>query len=101
LTRSENIDWKDGRGGGGGGSFSLAAAKACVIPAVSGDGIRPGGLGGGKDDGGGVADATRTRRSFGTDFTFADATVTAGGKGGAAAAVTCAGAPLSMMPPWA
>ena len=26
LTRSENMDWKDGRGGGGGGSFSLAVA---------------------------------------------------------------------------
>src|SRR6476619_5600267 len=89
------MDWKDGRAAGG-GSCSLALAKACVIPAVSGTGIRAGGVGGV----GGVADATRTRRSFGTAFTRAVATVTGGGNGGAVVAAA-ATLPVAVTPPCA
>jgi hypothetical protein len=80
LTRSVNIDWNDGRGAGG-GNFSLAFAKGCVTPAVSGgDGIDAGGVGrvGRADGAGGAAEATRTKRSFGTASTRAVFTVVGG-----------------------
>src|SRR5262245_64529264 len=64
LTRSVNMDSKDGRAAGGGGSVSLARAKAWVTPAMSGVGIGAGGTGGG-------ADATRTACSAGTALTVA------------------------------
>src|SRR5262249_13513913 len=76
LTRSVNMDSKDGRRAGGGGNCSLARASACVVPAVSGvgTGIGAGGIGG-------VTEAVRTARA-GTSFTGIAATVTGGGKGG-------------------
>src|SRR6476646_6072409 len=76
LTRSVNMDSKDGRRAGGGGNCSVARASACVVPAVSGVGIGAGGIGGG-------AEVTRAARAGSTAFTGSAATVTAGGKGGA------------------
>ena len=90
LTRSVNIDWKDGRRAGGGGNCSLARASACVVPAVSGVGVRAGGLGIGAGGIGGAAEATRIARA-GTAFTGSAATVTGGGKGAAPADRATAG----------
>src|SRR5258707_3756715 len=78
------MDWIDGRAAGGGGSCSLALAKAWVTPAVSCDGIEPGGTGIGSR-------ASRAVRTPDTDFTCAAATVTGGGSGGAAGADTVNG----------
>jgi hypothetical protein len=89
LTRSVNMDSKDGRAADGGGSLSLARAKASVTPAVSGGGIGAGGTGA-------AADATRTVRSAGTPFTVGTLTVTGGGKGGAPA--DCATPSVSAVP---
>ena len=82
-TRSVNMDSKDGRATGGAGNCSLALANACVVPAVSwvlgdaGRGIDAGGLGM-------SAEATRATCALGTDLiTGIDATVIAGGRGGA------------------
>src|SRR5262245_43955982 len=83
LTRSVNIDWKDGRRAAGGGSCSLARASACVVPAVSGVGANAGGVGIGAGGIGGTAEAMRMTRA-GTSFTGFAATVTGGGNGGAA-----------------
>ena len=82
LTRSVNIDWKDGRRAGG-GNLSLARASACVVPAVSGVGVDAGGVGIGAGGIGGAAEAMRMARA-GTSFTGFTATVTGGGNGGAA-----------------
>src|SRR5262245_43232341 len=81
LTRSVNMDSKDGRAAGGGGSVSLARAKASVTPAVSGVGIGASGTGAG-------ADATLAPRSAGAPVTVCALTVTGGGKGGAPAGCT-------------
>ena len=73
------MDWNDGRGPGDGGSCSLARAKACVVPAVSGEGMDAGGIGG-------ATEATRMRVPAAALMGGAEATVTGGGKGGAAIA---------------
>src|SRR6188508_1865382 len=78
LTRSVNIDWKDGRRTGAGGNCSLARASACVVPAVSGVGARAGGVGIGAGGIGGAAEATRMALA-GTAFTGRAATVIGGG----------------------
>src|SRR6187549_2681002 len=82
LTRSLNIDWKEGRRAGVGGNCSLARASACVVPAGSGVRARAGGVGIGAGGIGGAAEATRKARA-GTSFTGSAATVTGGGKAAA------------------